>query len=267
MERIKQALERARQEREAAGVFRTPLSPAREARTAVDVAYSQTRVCKVDSALLRANRVVCGDANDEAMAAYKMLRTQVLQRMAAKGWRALAVTSPAPSQGKTLTSINLAVSIARAMDHTVLLADLDLRRPSIHTYFSYSPAYGIDDYLLNDTPLSEILFNPGIERLVILPSKEPVSDSSELLSSPKMLRLVEELKTRYPSRFVIFDLLPVLSSDDTLAFAPNVDAMLMVVEDGKTKKEELKQAMGLLDGTNVLGTVLNKSDEKMGTYY
>ncbi len=76
-----------------------------------------------------------------------------------------------------------------------------------------------------------------------------------------MVELVEELKARYPSRIVLFDLPPVLPCDDVIAFAPYVDAALLVVEDGKTQESELKRAVELLDSINILGTVLNKSTE------
>jgi len=94
---------------------------------------------------------------------------------------------------------------------------------------------------------------------VILPGGRTRANSAEMLNSPKMVRLVEELKTRYSSRIILFDLPPLLSVADTLAFSPYVDAALLVVENGKTQAEDLKRAIGLLQGTNVIGTVLNKS--------
>ena len=82
--------------------------------------------------------------------------------------------------------------------------------------------------------------------------------SSETLSAPKMVSLVEELKTRYPGRFVLFNLPPFLTTDDVLAFSPYVDAVLLVVEEGKTTSDELVQAKSLLQTVNIIGTVLNK---------
>ena len=107
-------------------------------------------------------------------------------------------------------------------------------------------------------PLSEILFNPSIERLVVLPGNVPLLNSSEMLSSPKMVQLMDELKTQYPSRLVIFDLPPLLSTDDALAVSPYVDAILVVVEEGATQMEDLARAQEMLQGVNVIGTVLNK---------
>ena len=82
-----------------------------------------------------------------------------------------------------------------------------------------------------------------------------------------MAQMVDELKSRYPSRFILFDLPPLLSASDAMAFAPYVDAALMVIEEGKTKKEELQNALGLMGQTEIIGTVLNKSHEKVDPYY
>ncbi len=231
------------------------------------VVYTQTRRVDVPAATLNKNRIITGLENDATTTAYKMLRTQVLRRMTAHGWTSLAVTSAGSGDGKTLTAINLAISLAREVNHTVLLVDADLRRPSISRYFGYTPTAGLSDYLLDEIPLSEVLFNPGIERLVILPGGNPIANSSELLSAPKMVRLAEELKTRYPARLVLFDMPPLLAADDLLAFAPNIDAALLVVREGKTHKDELKAAMEMLQVVNVLGTVLNQTADASAGYY
>jgi len=271
MERIKEALEKARlQQGESPG--RTSARPHNPPTGEVGVddvpiTYSQTKVQTLSPAVLKRNRVFVGTEQDAAATAYKMLRTQVLQRMVAKGWNALAITSPGPGHGKTLTAINLAFSLAKEVHYTVLLVDLDMKRPSIHSYLGLTPAKGISDFMLRGTPLNEVMINPGVERLVILPGRESLADSSELLSSPKMAQMVDELKSRYPSRFILFDLPPLLSASDAMAFAPYVDAALMVIEEGKTKKEELQNALGLMGQTEIIGTVLNKSHEKVDPYY
>lgn len=272
MERIKQALHRAREERagaqpQSSSPGRTP-SPKRsneQAPAEEKIAYSRTRILDVPHEHLRRNRVIAGP-DDPIAAYYGVLRTHVLQRMRANNWRSLAVSSPAQGAGKTLTSVNLAVSIARDVNHTVLLVDLDLRRPRLHTYFSQEALPGICDYLLDDTPLHDVMFNPGIERLVVVPGHESLTHSSETLSSPKMVNLVEDLKSRYPSRIIIFDMPPILACDDVLAFSPYFDAALLVVEEGETTREELKRSIALLEKTELLGTVLNKSRESQRGY-
>ncbi len=270
MEKIKQALERARKEH-AELRSDTPMTPAVERDvTAVDkIQYSQTRVLQIDSEILQRNRILAGGGdNPAAETAYKILRTQVEQRLAAHGWNAVAITSPGAAVGKTLTAINLSVALSQVLHRTVLLVDLDFRNPSVHRRFECEIKYGLIDYLLDDIPVNEIMINPGIERLVILPAgRKAVPNSSELLASPKMIELVEELKARYPARIIVFDLPPILSSDDTLAFSPYVDATLLVVSEGHTTKSEINRVIEVAEGINVIGTVLNMSTEIQPTYY
>jgi len=269
MERIKKALERAREERQThetahaapAEPGNEPEHPAPPAGKTAEIAYTKTRIVKTDPELLREKRVVASLANNPIADAYKVLRTQVLHRMRANHWSTLAITSPTEGNGKSLTAVNLAVSLAREVNHTVLLVDLDLRKPTIRHYFLKEDGYGISDYLNHDVPLSEILVNPDIERLVVLPGNDAFSHSSEMLSSPKMVQLTEELKTRYPTRMVLIDMPPMLACDDMLAFSPYIDAVLLVVEEGETREDHLKRAVHLLEGTEICGIVLNKSRE------
>lgn len=263
MERIKQALELARQERNKNGnPGKRKISPLQQAGRGVaeeNIEYTQTRHIDVDVSELRKSRILIDQQNNVADA-YRILRTQILQRMRENGWNTLAITSPRDGEGKTLTAINLAISLAREVNYTVLLVDANLRSPSIHDRLEFYPEFGLSDYLQKDLPLSDILIHPnGIPRFVVLPAGHAMANSSEMLSSPKMARLVDELKTRYPSRIVIFDLPPILTSSDALAFSPLIDTTLVVIEDGGTQKQDLKQAFEMLQGVEVIGTVLNKA--------
>ncbi|MCG8012053.1 MAG: CpsD/CapB family tyrosine-protein kinase, partial [Candidatus Thiodiazotropha weberae] len=170
---------------------------------------------------------------------------------------------------KTLTAINLAISMAREVNHSVLLVDMDLRRPSVQDYFVDERLPGISEYLQNEKDLNEILFNPGLDRMVVLPGNKSIENSSEMLSSPKMVDLVTELKKRYPNRIVIFDLPPLLSCDDVIAFSPYIDALMLVVSEGETLKKDLVRSYELLSTRNIIGTVLNKSNEECSnsSYY
>ena len=266
MERIKEALERAREERAQTGTaFGSMSQPAaaraKNAESVEQIKYTQTRSIKVSSNFLREKRIVSGFEPGIFTDSYKMLRTQVLQRMRENNWNALAVTSPGESEGKTLTAINLAISLAMEVDQTVLLVDADLRHPSVHQYFGMPEGPGLSDYLTSDAQLGDMLVHPGIGRFVILPGGKPLLNSSEMLGSPRMAELVQELKSRYPSRIVLFDLPPLLSAADALAFAPHVDAALLVVEEARTRTEDIARAAELLGVTNLIGTVLNKSLE------
>lgn len=266
MERIKEALERAREERtQTGGSFGNLSQPiaarAKNAESVEQIKYTQTRNIKVSRDFMREKRIVSSSEPGIYSDSFKILRTQILQRMRENNWNALAITSPGENEGKTLSAINLAISLAMEVDQTVLLVDADLRHPSVHHYFGMADGPGLSDYLTSDMPLGDMLVHPGIGRFVFLPGGKPLLNSSEMLGSPKMAQLVQELKNRYPSRIVLFDLPPILSAADALAFSPYVDAALLVVEEARTRKESLIRAAELLDGTNLIGTVLNKSLE------
>jgi capsular exopolysaccharide synthesis family protein len=228
-------------------------------RPASAISYTQTRVVEVTKAVLRQNRVISGFDTGPIVDAYKIMCIQALQRLRARGGNALAVVSPGEDEGKTLTAINLGLSLAQEIDHTVLLVDANLRAPSVHRYFGFSPEFGLRDYLLDGAPLDKILVNPGIDRFVILPGSGPLVNSAEMLGSKKMAKLVEELKARYRSRLVIFDLPPVLSVADALAFTPYVDAAIMVVQERKTRREDIVRTAEVLKSIELIGTVLNRS--------
>lgn len=262
MEKIKLALERARNERvmtKGEDRSRKVVHKVPKKDVLSKITYSVTKTVAISKDSLRKKRVFVGNNNDSITDQYKVLRTHVLQRLKANQWNLLAVTSPSEGCGKTLTSINLAISLAREVNHSVLLVDLDLRRPTIQSYFYSDEQPGISDYLNERKELSEIMFNPGIERLVVLPGNESITNSSEMLSSPRVVKMVKELKYRYSNRIVIFDMPPLLSCDDMLAFSPLIDAVMIVVEEGRTRKDDLTRAIDLLKNSNVVGTVLNKS--------
>jgi protein-tyrosine kinase len=265
MEKIKQALERARTSQTSSDGGADKRSQHEHHKyisgQMPDIVYTETKTVALDKLALREKRVIFDRTSDGISDQYKLLRTQVVQKMKVNGWNALAITSPTEGCGKTLTAINLSISLARDVNHSVLLVDMDLRRPSIHSYFYSQEEPGISDYLEKHQKLNEILFNPNLERLVILPGNKPIENSSEMLSSPAVVQLVTELKNRYPNRIVIFDMPPLLSCDDMLAFAPFIDAVMLVVEEGNTSKEDLKRSYELIGNTNVLGIVLNKSQD------
>ncbi len=234
-------------------------------RDSINVAYSQTKVHAANAQLLKENRIISAFPKGKWLESFRMLRTRCLHSMDAMGWKTLAITSTSSKTGNSLTAANLAISVAMELDRTALLVDANFENPSINRLFGIQAGTGLSDYLLHDTEISSMLVNPGIDRLVILPAGKPMFNSTEMLHSPKMVRLVSELKSRYPSRIIIFDMPPILSHDDTLGFSPYVDCVLLVVDDGHTKIDELKHAATLLKDINVLGTVFNKAtDNKIG---
>lgn len=241
-------------------------APAEEIK---DIVYSLTKTVPIRMETMTRNRLIIGGANPEVQQGYKLLRTHVLQKTYAQNHNVLMVTSAMPEEGKTLTAINLALSLAQELTQTVLLVDLDLRYPSIHRYFGFEAERGLADYLEGTAGLPELLVHPqGIDGLVILPAGRPLEWAAELIRSPRMLQLVPELKTFYPNRYVIFDLPPLLSFADALSFAPLVDGIIMVVAARQTSREDLKRCQEMLQGRPIVGYVFNKAaDAKQSRYY
>lgn len=232
-----------------------PLQPTFESIT-----YSQTSVVEVPTNVLEKNRIIAGFYNNPQSPVFRMLRTQVLKKMRANRWQSLAITSPTAGEGKSVVAANLAIAIAMELNQTVLLVDMDLRNPSISKYFGLNAKLGLREYLSGDYSLSDVLINPGIKRLVILPGLGRAEDSAELLSSPKMASLVADIKAQYDSRIIIFDVPPVLQTDDVLLSAGYFDSTLLVLEDGKNNESNITKALQLLEGSHLMGTVLNKAE-------
>jgi len=198
---------------------------------------------------------------------FRILRTKVLLPMRENGWQTVAIVGATPGVGKTTVACNLALSIALDSNQSVLLVDSDLRRPKVADYFGIETTTGLADFLTGKAELGDLLVNPGVERLVVLPSRGSAQNSTELLSGRRMQELLPELRNRYVSRIVIFDLPPLLATGDALAFLHNFDCALLVVENGRNTAEELQEARRLLQGTNYLGWVLNKGDVGSGAGY
>ena len=285
MERLQRAIARARAERsgdignmpeyepvgrsfESAGNADSQTGASSRARksqrstTPIDsITYTRTRMVALNPTLLEKNRVIAGIHDDRRVETYRTLRTQVLQALEQGGWSNLAMTSPHEDAGKSLTSVNLAISLSHEVNHTVLLVDLDLRKPDVHRTLGVDIDKGLVDVLRGEAKIEDVLFNPGMPRLVVLPCNPLGQHSSELLTSPAMKKLLREITQRYDSRLVIFDLPPLLRNDDAILFTPFVDATLLVVEDNKNTPEEIKHSLHLLRNVNLLGTILNKSRE------
>ena len=236
------------------------------AGTPGEIHYTYTRTVTVDMDRLRRNRLIVAGSDESLGEAYKLLRTHILQGTKRDSRNTLMVTGPLPDEGKTLTTINLAMAIAHKVGQTVLLVDGDLRHPSVHRYLDLPSGPGLVDYLTSGYPIADSLVHPeGLANLVVLPAGRSTPHSVELLSSPLMADLVRELKHFYPDRYVLFDLPPLLYAD-SLAFAPVVDGIILVVAAGSTPREEITHAQEMLQGFPVLGCVLNKIDPKELSY-
>ncbi|HAC34533.1 MAG TPA: exopolysaccharide biosynthesis protein [Gammaproteobacteria bacterium] len=224
------------------------------------IAYNQTRNISRNIDYWERHRILTPKSDAAIINAYKMLRTRLLEQATRNHWRAFGVTSVHSGAGKTVSSINLAISLSQEYNHTVMLVDLDLNNPSISNYLDLQPTVGLLDYLEGSASLAEVLVNPGTPGLVVLPGREGVTSSSEILSTPPVVELATDLRDRYPDRIVLFDLPAVTETDDVMLFSPCLDAYLLVVEAGKNTPQQLKQAMALLGNTPCAGTLLNQSN-------
>jgi Mrp family chromosome partitioning ATPase len=239
----------------------------RTAAVPAAMVYTRTKVFAPQPGHLERHRILIADEPDSAASAYRMLRTQVLQRLDAHEWRSLAIFSPGAHDGKTTTAINLAVSLAGDRLHTVLLVDFDLKRPALAASLGLEPEFGVDDVLLGNAALEDCLYHPeGFNRLVVLPARSGLANSSEILAGPRSRELVTELRSRYPERIIIYDLPPVLTADDALAFAPLVECGLVVAAEGRTRRQDLVRAIELLSKTPLVGTVLNRATDTPSGY-
>lgn len=276
MEKIKQAIQKAKNQQlyenvgkpeEGESLSRIAAKPVRDDDDLASIQYTTTQVQTCDYAHLENNRVVAIDKNNPASWIYDTLRTQVLQIMEENNWRTIAMISPTPESGKSLTSVNLAISISQQPQKTALLVDFDLRKPRVASYLGLRTEKSINDYLVGQASVEEIMVNPGIPQLTVLPTNRPVLKSSEALSTKAIERLVTELHGRYDSRIIIFDLPPMLNSDDAMVMLPLVDCALLIIADGMNTEDEINETMRLLSKTNIIGVVINKAEIEPRKYY
>jgi protein-tyrosine kinase len=213
----------------------------------------------VDPAAVDRHIVSITDPFSSAAEEFRKLRARIFQVTEKDFLNTLMVTSGQAGEGKTTTAINLAVAIANEIDHTVLLIDADLRKPSIHRYLGLNPPYGLSDYLDSRRNLSlpDIMIKTGIGKLVLLPAGNTPENPAELISSDRMRQLIREIKHRYRDRYVIFDSSPLLMTADALSLCDYMDAIIFVVQAARTPKKAAAQALSLVRGYNVLGTVFN----------
>lgn len=225
--------------------------------------YTISPTVTLNPAVMKANRCIALDSQAPELDAYRVLRTQILQKTRETGGNTIMITSAVPGEGKTVTAINLSITLAREFQQTVLLMDCDLRNQAVHKYMGYESKGGVIDYLLNDRPMSELIVWPGVEKLTVVSGGRNMNESSELLGSQRMKELVEDLRTRYPSRYVIFDMPAILDGADALAFVPLVDHVVLTVREGSTAMQEVKRSIELLPPGKLLGMVMNRHAEKL----
>ncbi|MDZ7651156.1 MAG: XrtA-associated tyrosine autokinase [Burkholderiaceae bacterium] len=237
----------------------------------------RSREVVLDLARLAAQGYVTPDSPRSQLAdEFRVLKRPVLNnahgKSAAPIRRAnlIMITSSLPGEGKTFTSINLALSIAMEVDSTVLLVDADVARPAVLDRLGLPSSPGLLDLLTQpELEFADVLLRTNVERLSILPAGTPHSRATELLASTGMSRLLDEMANRYPDRILVFDAPPLLLSTESRALATQVGQVLMVVEADRTTQSTVTTALGMIESCPVVMTILNKIDASQsgGGYY
>ena len=234
---------------------------------ASDAPVQQFREATLDPEQMERNRVLLRVQDVAVSRAYKILRTRVLHRLSANNWYTLGVTGTTAGEGKTITAVNLALALAQDHNTSVFLVDLDLQRPQLGAYLGMHYENGLTDYLTGQAELEQIVYDIGIKRLAVVPNAVSVETSSELLCSARMAGFINALEAMTPRRIIIFDMPPLMVSDDVLAFAPQVDSFLLVVSQGHTARRTLANAKEVLSEVRLMGVVLNRSTERNDSPY
>ena len=270
MEEIREALAKARN-------FGASRDGHQKRSIPIDAEFTPALVPKVEArkqclalnaAQLASNRIIAHDHGEPHATSFDMLRTQVLQSMDAKDWRFLGITSPTSNCGKTVTAINLALSIGRQPERSVLLFDLDLRKPQVIKYLGLKPENGALSVLENRSPLADAIveISAGDCRMMVLPTESPTSRSSDRMASRAMNEMLREIKDEFQTQLIIVDLPPLLTSDDVLAVLPKLDCVVLVTAVGTTTPGEIKESAKHLPSTEVVRLVANKLPPSKSKY-
>lgn len=264
MERIQAAIQKAKEQRGTppaavnAGVF-TPSEATREAdeRRVIGPVWEALPSFEPDSDLMERHRIVTFADTDPAHATFDMLRTKVLRMMRQNGWMSLGVTSPTAGCGKSMTCLNLAFSLAHQPDLRTVLVDLDLRRPALARELGLDVAQSMAGVLQGTRSVAENFVRYG-ENLAIGTNAAPVRNSSELLLNAATAQGVASLKAAFAPDVLLYDLPPMLMSDDAMAFLPHLDCVLLVAGAGKSSLDDVEACEhDLSEQTNLLGVTLN----------
>ena len=208
---------------------------------------------------VRLNPLLVAGLAPKSLAAeqYRQLRTRLSLAEGSSAVRIVLITSPSKGEGKSLTSANLALTMAQELQRRVIIVEADLRKPSLHQLFGLPPGPGLAEYLTGAADLQQVMTVLSDQHLTVLPAGSTPANPAELLGSTAMRRLLDHLRTAFDR--VILDTPPVLPLADVAILAPIVDGTLMVVRAGYTPKPAIENALRAFDSSRLLGVVLNES--------
>ena len=265
MENIRQAIERAKGEPKPPSGASFERSQAKLFGNAPE-SNEQIQEVALNFAHLQSQRIVAYDGKDARSRPFDILRTEVIRSMDLKGWKTLAVTSPTPGCGKTLTAVNLALSLARQPERQVFLVDLDLRKPHVAACLGLKCRDGLLGVVEERLEVGSAIVRAraGGSRLEVLPTAA-TSNSSDLVASTAMRMLLQNLTGHGQSRIAILDLPPLLMGHDAISILPQVDCVLLVAAVGTSTIGEIEECNKYLQATEVVRFVLNKVSESAPT--
>jgi len=221
---------------------------------------------QVDPRQMRKYRIVTFARSDPAYVTFDTMRTKIAQVLREKNWTSIALTSPTPDCGKSMICLNLAFSFARQKGCRTVLVDLDLRRPRIAELLGLPGTSSVEKFLRRESGI-EVVFGRYGDSLAVGLGHRASPDSAELLQSADTAQALRDLRQRLKPDVTIYDLPPMLVSDDALGFLPNVDCvMLVVAAEANTINEIDICKRDLTERTNLLGVVLNKCRFFQETY-
>ncbi len=273
MDRIRAAISRARVAKKtdngatATALAARPPAPLRQTDHG-DQSQERFQRFSCDFQNFRAHRIIANE-QDPALNAFRVLRTRVAQLMEANDWRTLAVVSPTASTGKTVTAINLSIALGDKAGVRPVLVDFDFYRPSVAKYLGVKDVPSVIDYFEGARSVEAVTIRPDLTDMLVIPNERVTRKGAEYLTSERVDHLISAAMDDYGSQAVIFDTSPLLGCDDTIAFLPKVDCVLLVAASGETLVKDLKEAKRILSKTNIIGTVLNKAPRAITTnqYY
>ncbi len=216
---------------------------------------------------LERSRIISFGMSDEKHVAFNLLRTRVRSVLRDNKWRSIAITSPRPRCGKTTVALNLAFSFARAPDTSVVLVDLDLKKPGVAKALGVEVKGSIGQFLRGESTPEDcfIEISPNL-RVGLNSDRSP--DSSELIQGPKMQELTEYIASAMSPDIILFDLPPMYGADDALAFLPQVDGVLLVAASRTTSVQDARDCEAqITQQGKLVGIALNKSDTVEREYY
>ena len=202
--------------------------------------------------------VTVNDPNTQAAEEYRKLKSVVVKLTKEGSFlNMLMVTSSIGGEGKSLTALNLALSLAQEFDHTVLLVDADIRKPSIHSYLGIDNNVGLTDCILDGVDVKDALVRTGIGKLSFLSAGRSISNPAEVFTSQCMRDFFLEMKNRYHDRYIIIDTPPVLPFAETRSLSAIVDGIVLVAKEGLVTLHNIEETMEHIKGTPMLGIVYN----------